>query len=391
MSNFVSIGGILFLPVLAAAIYAFAAAVMPGFGKRRIFPTCAQESAITVLKPLCGAEPRLIENLASFCVQTHRHFELIFSVASPSDPAIAVVRRLQAAYPERDIRLVIDPRVHGRNLKVSNLINAAQHARHDLIVLADSDIFVAPDYLRAVTAPLADPTVGVVTCLYRAAPVGGLWPRIGALFVNEWFAPSVRVAHGGGSREYGFGATLALSRRTLEAIGGFHALKDCLADDYYLADHARRLGLRTVLSPMLVGTDVTEPGIAELWQRETRWLRTIRSINRAGFAFLFVTFSFPWMLAGMACALTSEPAPLSLPLFVTSCAGMAARVLLHARESRPLRSFWRDLSLVPLRDSLLALEWLAAVFGSTVVWRGARMPVEGHAVRQTARPMSTGR
>ncbi|SAK42634.1 glycosyltransferase [Caballeronia catudaia] len=380
--------------VFIAAAYSIAAAMaMPRF-ERRIAKqpeTAIDEQGVSVLKPLCGAEPRLFENLATFCEQSHGEFELICSVASSSDAAIGTVRRLQAAYPQRAIRLVVDSRVHGRNLKVSNLINAAEHARHDLIVVADSDIAVTPRYLRTVTAPLADPTVGVVTCLYRAEPVAEFWSRVGSLFVNEWFAPSVRVAHGGGSRRYGFGATLALTRSTLDAIGGFHALKDCLADDYYLAEYPRRLGLRTVLAPMIVATDVAESGLSALWQRETRWLRTIRSINPAGFGFLFVTFTFPWMAAGAAVALSNWSSPLSVPLLVASCAGLAARIALHARESRHARSFWRDLALVPLRDALLALEWLAAVFGSNVVWRGVHLSVEGGVLPGTAGSMPSRR
>ncbi|TCF96257.1 glycosyl transferase, partial [Paraburkholderia strydomiana] len=156
-------------------------------------------------------------------------------VCSPDDPAIAVARRLQAAYPLLDIELAIDTRVHGSNLKVSNLMNMVERARHDVIVIADSDIAVRADYLESVAAPLADPRIGVLTCLYAAQGVGGFWPRVGALFVNEWFAPSVRVAHMAGSRRFGFGATLALRRATLERIGGFEALKNCLADDYWLA------------------------------------------------------------------------------------------------------------------------------------------------------------
>ena len=256
------------------------------------------------LKPLCGIEPRLYENLVTFCEQAHPCFQLLFGVSSPVDPAIGVVRRLPAAYPQCDIELVIDSRVHGSNLKVSNLINMARRARHHVIVLADSDIAVEPDYLDTVTAPLADPDTGVVTCLYRAQSVGGFWPRVGALFINEWFAPSVRVAHAGGSRRFGFGATLALRRTTLGDIGGFETLKDCLADDYWLAEHARKLGLNTVLSATMVATDVIEPTFTALWLREMRWLRTIRSVNPLGFAFLFITFTSPWLLADTLLALS---------------------------------------------------------------------------------------
>lgn len=330
---------------------------------------------VSVLKPLCGAEPRLYENLSTFCAQTHPCYQLLFGVSSSSDPAIAVVRRLQAAFPERDIVLVVDSRVHGHNLKVSNLINLAARAKHALIVLADSDIAVAPDYLEAVTAPLADPQVGIVTCLYHAKSVGGFWTRVGALFINEWFAPSVRIAHAGGSRSFGFGATLALRASVLAEIGGFDALKDCLADDYWLAEHTRQRGMTTVLSEVVVDTDVIEPDFGTLWLRETRWLRTIRSINPLGFAFLFITFTSTWLLAGALFAVHGGAGAYGRALTVSSALGIAARVGLHARASRERGEFWRDLALVPLRDALLAAQWFIAAFGSHVVWRGARMPV----------------
>ncbi|MBN3820544.1 family 20 glycosylhydrolase [Paraburkholderia sp. Se-20369] len=175
---------------------------------------------------MCGAEPHLYENLATFCEQRHPRYEVLFGVASASDPAVAVVERLRADYPERDITLVIDARVYGKNLKVSNLINLADRAKYGRIVIADSDIAVKPDYLERVTAPLADESVGVVTCLYHARSVGGFWTRIGAQFVDAWFAPSVRITHLGRSSRFGFGATLALTRDTLDRSGGGYLTRD---------------------------------------------------------------------------------------------------------------------------------------------------------------------
>jgi ceramide glucosyltransferase len=369
-----------------AAVYAICAAfTMPHLGSTALVRAAARRARalapvpVSVLKPLCGAEPRLYENLATFCEQRHPCFQLLFGVSSPTDPAIAVVRQLQAAYPRHDIELVIDTRVYGSNLKVSNLMNLAARARYDALIVADSDIAVEPDYLDIVTAPLADASVGVVTCLYQARSVGGFWPRMGALFINEWFAPSVRVAHSTGSRAFGFGATLALSRATLERIGGFAALKDCLADDYLLARYARDHGLATVLAPVVVATDVIEPTFSSLWLRETRWLRTIRSVNPAGFSSLFITFTSPWLvLGGVLAALLAVcgGSPVALCALGASTAfGIIARGVLHARGSGNWQVFWRDLPLVPLRDTLLALQWLAAAFGSHVVWRGVRVPV----------------
>lgn len=383
----------------AASMYAiFAAVAMPRLGAPSVVQAAALASvpvSVSVLKPLCGAEPRLYENLATFCEQNHPRFQLLFGVSSPHDPAIKVVRKLQAAYAKLDIDLVIDGRVHGSNLKVSNLINLAGHARYDTLVVADSDIAVERDYLRIVTAPLDDSRVGVVTCLYRAHGINGVWSRLGALFINAWFAPSVRIAHAAGSRAFGFGATLALRRSTLEQIGGFEAIRDCLADDYMLAHHARDHGLQTVLAPILVTTDVVEGTPGELWLRETRWLRTIRSVNPPGSASLFITFTSLWLLLGVliglcpgvlstatGAVLVPHPATFAV-LDISTAAGFIARFVLHARSTAGWKGFCRDLPLIPLRDGLLLLQWIAAMFGSHVVWRGTRVRVANPACNAT--------
>ncbi|CAD6562409.1 bacteriohopanetetrol glucosamine biosynthesis glycosyltransferase HpnI [Paraburkholderia sabiae] len=363
------------LYAVVAVIASRVSTVRAAAGERSAAPT-----PVSVLKPLCGAEPRLFENLATFCEQTHPCFEVICGVSRSDDPAIAVVHRLQAAYPHCRISLVVDPRIHGTNLKVSNLINLAHWARHGVFVLADSDIAVERDYLERVCAPLADPQAGIVTCLYRAKGIAGFWSRVGAQFINEWFVPSVRIAHTFGSTRFGFGATLALRRATLERMGGFERLNNTLADDFWLAEHVRELGLNTVLSPVVVETDVTESTLAALWDRETRWLRTIRSVNRVGFAFLFVTITLPWIVCGawLAFALRGmavHPA-VSIALVAAAATGVAARVILHAMTSGGRTLFRRDLALMPVRDAFLFAQWMAGSFGSTVVWRGVRIPVE---------------
>ena len=319
---------------------------------------------VSVLKPLCGDEPALYENLRSFCLQSHPCFQLLFGVRDAQDPAIAVVRRLQAEFPALDLQLIVEPQVHGANLKVSNLRNMLPHARHDWLVLADSDIGVSSDYLSRVTAPLADPGVGVVTCLYRGVPRSGLWSRFGALFIDDWFAPSVQVSHAFGSTRFSFGSTIALRRDSLLAAGGFEALNDVLADDFWLGEFTRLQGLRTVLSDVVVTTDVTDDSFAGLWGHELRWLRTIRAAEPAGFAFTFVTFTFPVLATGLALA-RSE-----LCLAIAAI-GATARLVLHylQRQWRLEPSPAFEAMLVPLRDTLLLAEWAAAQTGSRVRWR----------------------
>ena len=347
-----------------SAGYAVAAAALSWRARLRAAPAAIGGAVhVSVLKPLCGAEPRLYDNLATLCKQSVTGQQIVCGVRDPDDPAIAVVQRLRQDFPDIDIALVIDPRVHGSNLKVSNLINLAEQARHDLLVVADSDIAVPPDYLARVTAPLGDARTGVVTCLYRGRAVAKGWPQLGAQFIDDWFAPSVRIAHAGGSRSFAFGATIALRRDALQAVGGFEALKDRLADDYWLGELTRRLKLQTVLSDVVVTTDVTERTLKDLWRHELRWMRTIRSLNTAGFAFTFITFSWPMLLLG----LILNHAPLGWMLFA---AGAIARNLQAATAAGP-----GAILRAPLRDALLLAEWAAALTGSRVRWRQQTLSV----------------
>jgi ceramide glucosyltransferase len=350
-----------------ATLYALAALFCRGRMARTDRSTA--RTPVTVLKPLCGAEPRLEENLAGLCTQTHPRYQLVFGVRDPADPAIAVVERLARRFPAVDMQLVVDPRVHGSNLKVSNLINMMQAARHPWLVLADSDIAVGPDYLTRVTAPLADPHVGIVTCLYHGRPLHGFWARIGALFIDTWFAPSVRVASSGGSCAFAFGATIALRAGTLKAIGGFEVLSNRLADDYRLGELTRGLGLETVLSDVNVATDVTEDSLRALWARERRWMQTIRSLNPPGYALSFVTFTLPMLALGLCLAPTAGNAALAL-------GGALARLGLHWRRPAPGVAAPGHAWLAPLRDCLLLLEWASAFAGTTARWRAHRLPID---------------
>jgi ceramide glucosyltransferase len=329
---------------------------------------------ISVLKPLHGAEDGLYEDLRGYCELDYPAWELLLGVRDPEDPAIAVVQRLQREFPRCHITLVIDSRIHGANLKVSNLINLLPHASYDRLVLADSDISVPGDYLSRVTAALDDPSTGIVTCLYHGVGRANRWSRLGCLFIDDWFAPSVRLAHAFGSTRFAFGSTIALRRETLEAIGGFEALRDTLADDFWIGELSRRLGLRTLLSSLVVGTRVNETDVHSLWRHEMRWLRTIRAISPLGFTMSFVCFTWPALLLGLLLAPTGFNAMLAL-------LGGAARVLRYgvswrdtARSSR-----WRDIWLTPFRDGLLLLEWAGALLRWQVHWRGQVLHARKHA------------
>jgi len=327
------------------------------------WPGAVALPAVTILKPLCGAEPRLYECLRSFCNQAWPQLQIVFGVRDPADPAVAVVRRLQHEFPRLDLALVLDGTHHGSNAKVSNLINIMAIAKHDYLIIVDSDIRVEPGYVQQVVAPLLDERVGIVTCPYVGQPLPDLWSQLGAQFINGWFVPSVFVAALFGSRSFAFGATIALRRRVLDAIGGLPAIVDQLADDYRLGELTRKLGLRTVLSHVIVETVVEERSLQDLLGHELRWLRTIKAVRPVGYSLAFVTFSLPVALIGAA--LSGGAAVALVALGVTAL----LRLLMHLYWSPAgERSVWTRLWAVPVHDCSLFGVWCWGFLGQRVNW-----------------------
>lgn len=337
---------------------------------------------VTVLKPLCGAEPGLYENLRSFCRQDYPEFQVVFGVSDRNDPALAVVARLIAEFPGLPIEVVVDPQQHGGNRKVSSLINMIGRARHDVLVMADSDAGVGPDYLATVTAPLLDRKVGLVTCIYRGEPTARIWSRLGAMYVNEWYMPSVLLAWLFGHRGYASGQTLCMRRETLQRIGGLRAIADHLADDYRLGELVRGLGLRIALSHYLTKSEHHEPSLDLLVQHEMRWMRTLRILRPRSFPLIFFGFSLPLAVLGlMCCAVEGSPSSLDWTLFqVTLLARVAIHLAHRLQGERPLLA---DLWLLPARDLLLCWVWWRTFFASTVTWRGGEFDVDAHGIMRS--------
>lgn len=365
------------LLLLAAAVYAVLALLCRQWWRRQsaTIPSPPAAAAVTVLKPLFGAEPRLYENLRSFCRQEHPRFQLLFGLHRADDAARDVAERLQREFPALDIGIVIDERSHGINLKVANLINLLPAARHDWLLLADSDIEAPPDLLRRATAPLADSSVGVVTCLYGGRAVGGIWTRLGSQFIDDWFAAAVCLCRAFGATDHSFGASIALRREVLVASGGFEALADHVADDWWLGELSRRAGYRTVLSECEVTTDVVETRLSDLAARELRWLRSIRRIEPLGYAFTFVCFTTPvvtlgWWLSGGGGAAG-----------MLALTALAARLMLRFDGRRTAMKSLENALLVPLRDTLSLLLWAIALAGNGVRWRGRPMKIAPSAPR----------
>ena len=329
-----------------------------------------KQPTVSVLKPLHGAEPGLYENLLSFVDQNYPAMQIVFGVRSPGDGALPIARRIIAERPDRDIALVVDSRVTGRNLKVANLINMLPSARHDVLVFADSDMRVGRDYVAAVTAPLGDPTIGLVTCLYKGVPTGGMWSRLGAMHINFGFLPGALAGDAIGTGDGCFGATIALRREVLEKIGGLAIVRDELADDHRIGAAVREAGLAVALSPYLVETSVSEKNFNSLWRHELRWARTARLMAPVGFAGSIVTHAVALaVLAVLACGFSLT----SIGFLAMSC---ALRWASAAAIARMLRLSTAGLWLLPARDLLSFAVFIGSFLGRNVSWRDQLFRIE---------------
>lgn len=351
------------LTLLAAAALGYQAIAIlacvrtRGAANRR--PIAKGQGPVSVLKPIRGLDPALREAIQSHTV-LRGDYEFLCGVNNPEDPALLVLREFPSLR-------IIPSRTRTANGKVGVLVDLAAAARHPLLVVNDSDIRVQPDYLERVTAPLADPKVGLVTCLYR--PIGDTFAaRFEGLGVATDFAPSTLVARLFGVDEFAMGSTLAFRRQDLERIGGFASIADYLADDYQLGHRIHGLGLKCVLSEVIVDTHMGG-NWTQVWAHQLRWARTIRAVNFGGYLGLPVTNATLWA----AVALVAGRADLAVPLLLARFLMAWASGWLVIRSRDALRLLW----LVPARDLFAFAVWLTGLAGRTVVWRGLRLRLDG--------------
>jgi ceramide glucosyltransferase len=285
---------------------------------------------------------------------------------------LELVERLKSEFPKLSIRWMVCTKKLGANTKVSNLAQMLPEARYELILVNDSDIRVQPDYLRRVTAPLADPKIGMVTCLYRGVPGRTLGSRLESLGISTDFCAGVLVARElEGGIHFGLGSTLAFRKFDLESVGGFEALVDYLADDYEIGRRIAEQGMKVDLSDVVVETHLPPYTLRQFVDHQLRWGRTVRDSRRWGYLGLVFTFGIPWALLALVLSwfLNREvPAAWALLVAVTGLRGAVA-VLAGWFVLRD-RMAMRLLPLLPLRDSASLLVWIASLFGHKVVWRG---------------------
>ncbi len=310
--------------------------------------------------------PDLYGHLASFCRIDYPAFQLLFGVRDPRDPAITVVQRLQHDFPECDISLVVNPEVIGSNYKVSTLHSLSQQAKYDIFAISDSDVRVASDYLRRIIPPLSGPQVGVVTCPYRSATRQPLPALLESVLINTSFMPSVLLASQIERTRYAFGATIAVTRSCVEAIGGFAALADYLADDYYLGNLATQAGYQARILPYVVETYPDVASLRGLLYHQLRWARTQRVCRPSGYVGTVVTYGTVWAVLGLVSGWATPLAVLSGLTLAVRClsATLLGRYFLGVRL--PLTTTF---GLVLITDLLSFGIWVWSLGGNTVRWR----------------------
>lgn len=323
---------------------------------------------VSILKPLKGIDPEIYESFRSHCQQDYPQYEIIFGVDDPTDPALPLVERLRLEFPARPIQVVYCDEDLGANTKVSNLIQMLRVARYEHLVVNDSDIRVEADYLRRIMAPLRDPEVGMVTCLYRGKPAPTLGSRLESLGISTDFAGGVLSAQylEGGLR-FGLGSTLAFRRHDLQTIGGFQSFVDYLADDYQIGARFAARGWKVRLSEVVVETFLPAYRFREFVSHQLRWARSVRGSRPWGYAGLLLTFGLPWALLTVVCARGALWAWTLFAVVLTLRLFMAMIVGTWVLGDRQVpRGLW----LIPLRDLIAVAVWMASFAGRTVAWRG---------------------
>jgi ceramide glucosyltransferase len=341
---------------------------------RKLAPLPRIAPKVAIVKPLNGLAESLAANLMSFFEISYPRVEYFFAVSSYDDRAAEVPAALRARYQFANTTLVVGEEPNCANRKIGKVIKMADRAeKADIFVMSDADISVERDYLRRIVSELeSDPKIGVVTCAYRARPSRSLASRIEALFVNTDFAPQVMLSAEVEPMRHALGATVALKRAALDSFGGFRAVRDLLADDFYLGKFASDHGWKVKLSDELVTLTFEEKSLSAVWNRQLRWARTVRCVRPVSIGTIFCHASFWALLLVVA----SRFSALSLGVLGAVVGLRIATSMAIIRRVLKMPELTRDAWMVPLKDLMAAAIWVVSLAGKEVVWAGQRFRIQ---------------
>ncbi|PYP83067.1 MAG: glycosyl transferase [Blastocatellia bacterium AA13] len=365
----IAVQGILFFLCLTAIwFYSYSIVAALGFFSKESQINPGFAPPISILKPIRGLDSDAYENLASCCRQDYPDFQIIFGVQDRNDRGVRVVEQIIRDFPDVDIRLVVNARTIGANSKVSNLANIQVEAAHDLLLVADSDIRVGRDYLKRIVQPMSDSKVGVVTCLYRSIPKGFI-ASIEALGISTEFHGGVLVARRMEGMKFALGSTILMRRSVLDAIGGFAAVADYLADDFLLGNLPAQAGYEVVLSDFVVDHVLDTENLRGFVSHQTRWNRGTRVSRPWGYVGLIFTHgsasSLLFLIASSFSLVGWGVVAATWAVRIAMAWIIGARCL---RDSIAARWFW----LAPVRDLISFGLWVYSFIGNSIEWRGRR-------------------
>jgi ceramide glucosyltransferase len=306
------------------------------------------------------------ENFASFCRQDYPDFEILFCVSDDRDPAVPVIQKIIVDFPERPIRLLVGSEPLGASDKVNKLCRIVREARHEIVIVSDSDVRVDPGFLRAIAAAFRDPEVGGVTCLYRGLTDGSFAAGLEAMGNSTDFAAGVLVNWLGGKIDFMLGAVMATTKKNLAEIGGFEALADYFCDDFELGNRIARHGHRIELSTFPVSIVYPRETLSEAFQHQVRWNLSIRYSRPAGHLGLIFTQGLPWTILAALVAPSPSIALAYVAAYVVLRSETARTVGVSGMQDRSLRA---KLALLPVRDASAFVVWLASFFPQRIRWR----------------------
>jgi ceramide glucosyltransferase len=325
---------------------------------------------ISVLKPLCGRDEGLEDNLRSFFEQDYPVFELLFAVHRADDPAVAVVEKIKSEYDGRiEVRVIVTGESPVPNAKAHSLKQLVREARYELLVMGDSDVRVTPDFLAQLAREFQDPSVGLITCPYRAVGGGSLWSRLEAVGMNTEFLGGVLVARMIEGMSFALGCAVAVRSNVLDQMGGFTYLQEYLAEDFVMGQRAAQLGHTVLFSSYVIEHRIGSQPMSENLSHRLRWARSTRRSRPLGYWGQIFTYPLPWALLLWLAYGAAWPLVLLTLVIRAGVAWTTAARVLH--DPVTCRQWW----LLPIQDLLGFVVWIGGFLGSTVVWRERKCTV----------------